>query len=136
MKQQRAKISLHIRHPTRDLSKVCIALGLKPRHIWKKGDERRTPKGANIGGVRENSYCTIDIGPASRQPLAKQIEAALEPLKSHRAMLRRLTSTGGRVSFYVGWFCDHDTGETLSSPLLEAMTALRIGLELNIYLPD
>jgi hypothetical protein len=69
-------------------------------------------------------------------PLAKQIEANLVPLKRHRAMFRRLSSTGGTISFYVGWFCDENTGETVSSQLLEAMTDLRIALELNIYLPD
>jgi len=136
MKRQRAKLSLHIEHPNRDLSRVCNVLGLRARHIWKKGDERRTPKGNKIGGIRETSYCSIEFGPPSREPLAKQIEANLTPLKRHRAMLRRLYSTGGTISFYVGWFCDESTGETLNSRLLSAMSELRIALELNIYLRD
>jgi hypothetical protein len=134
MKRQRAKLSLHIKHPTRDLSRVCNALGFKPRHIWKKGDERQTPRGNKIGGIREASYCSIDFGLPSREPIAKQIEANLVLLKRHRATLRKLSSSGGTISFYVGWFCDETTGEILSNELLWAMTDLRIALELNIYL--
>lgn len=136
MKRQNTKLSLHIKHPTRDLSAVCIALDLKPTHIWKKGDERQTPRGAKIGGTRTNSYCSIEFGASSRRPLPKQIEAALAVLKPHRAILRRLSSTGGRLSFYVGWFCAGDTGERLDWQLLEAMTDLRIALDLNVYMPE
>jgi hypothetical protein len=136
MKRQQTKLSLHIKHPTRDLSRVCSALGFEPTHIWKKGDERRTPKGNKIGGLRENSYCSIELGPTSREPLPKQIESALARLQSHRTLLRRLSSTGGTISFYVGWFCDEDAGETLSAQILESMARYRIALELNIYLPD
>ncbi len=136
MKRQRVKLSLHIKHPTRDLSSVCSALRFEPTNIWKKGDERRTPKGNKIGGLRENSYCSIDLGQSSREPLPKQIEAALTLLQPHRAMLQRLSSTGGTISFYVGWFCDEDAGETLNAQILERMARLRVALELNIYLPD
>jgi hypothetical protein len=136
MRQQRVQLSLHIRHPTRDLSKVCSGLGLKPKHIWKKGDERRTPKGNKIGGLRDASYCSIDLSPVSRKSLVEQIEANVEMLKRHRSTLRKLSSTGGVISFYIGWFCDEHTGEALSTQLLGAMSDLRIALELNIYIPD
>ena len=136
MKRQRAKLSLHIKHPTRDLASVCSALGFKPTNIWKKGDERRTPKGNKIGGLRENSYCSIGLGQSPRDPFPKQIEAVLTLLQPHRSMLRRLSSSGGTISFYVGWFCDEDTGETLNAQILERMAHLGIALELNIYLPD
>lgn len=51
-------------------------------------------------------------------------------------MLRRLCSTGGRISFYIGWFCDEHTGEALSHEILAQMADLRIALDLNIYVPD
>ncbi|UFZ06971.1 hypothetical protein LQG66_11990 [Bradyrhizobium ontarionense] len=62
--------------------------------------------------------------------------AALAWLAPHRALLRRLVATGGRVSFYVGWFCDEHTGEAFDWNLLAALADLRIVLELNIYVPD
>jgi hypothetical protein len=136
MKRQRTKLSLHIKHPTRDLSIVCDAFGIRPKHLWTAGDERRTPKGNKIGGFRTASYCSVDLGPTTRQPLLKQIESALELLKPHRRMLRRLSSTGGRISFFVGWFCEEHTGESFDHGILEAMADLGIALDLNIYIPD
>lgn len=135
MKRQRAQLSLHIKHPTRDLSSVCTTLGLEPKHIWEKGEERRTPKGNKLGGKRDSSYCAIELEP-SKASLPKQIEAALALLKPHQAMLRKLSSTGGRISFYVGWFCDEHTGEAFGWEILDAMADLRIALDLNIYVPD
>jgi len=134
MTRQQVKISLHIRHPTRDLSRVCRALRLEPKHIWKKGDERRTPKGNKIGGLREDSYCSIELGPTSRESISKKVEAALTLLEPHRALLRKLSSTGGTVSFFVGWFCESDTGERLSAQVVERMARFRIALDLNVYL--
>jgi Domain of unknown function (DUF4279) len=136
MGPQRTALSLHIRHPTRELSCVCAALGFAPKHIWKKGDERQTPKGRMLGGFRDSSYCSIDLGPTSREPLSTKIEAALTLLKPHRAILRELSSSGGLVSFFVRWFCDEDTGERFNWQTLEGMTDLRIALDLNIYTPE
>ena len=136
MKRQRAKLSLHIKHPTRDLSSVCATFGLRPTHLWKAGDERRTPKGNKIGGLRTESYCSIHFGPTTRQPLSKQLEAALGMLKPHRRILRRLSSTGGSISFFVGWFFKEHAGESFSRQILDEMADLRIVLELNIYVPD
>jgi len=136
MGPQRTKVSLHLMHPTRDLSIVCRTLGLRPKVIWKKGDERRTPKGTSIGGTRESSYCSIDFGAASKVDLSKKIEAAAQLLKPHRTILRRLSLTGGRTSFYIGWFCDEHTGEEFSYEILAHMAELHIALEFNIYIPD
>jgi hypothetical protein len=136
MGPQRSQLSLHLKHPTRDLSIICRTLGLGPKVIWKKGDERRTPKGRSIGGIRDGSFCSIDLGAASKVDLSKKIEAAVELLKPHRTLLRRLSSTGGRNSFYVGWFCDEDTGEEFNHDVLTLMVDLSIALDLNIYVPE
>jgi Domain of unknown function (DUF4279) len=136
MKRQRTKLTLHIKHPTRDLSLVCDELGMHPVHIWKAGDERRTPKGTRLAGLRAASYCSVDLGSTTRKLLSKQIEAALVLLKPHRRLLRRLSSTGGRISFFVGWFCDEHTGDSFDNQILDEMADLRIGLDLNIYIPD
>jgi uncharacterized protein DUF4279 len=115
---------------------VCDALGLRPAVLWKAGDPRRTPKGNVIGGRRTGSYCSIEVGTSRRELLVDQIRAALALLKPHRRMLRKLSSTGGRISLFVGWFCDGHTGESLDWQILNEMTELRIALDLNIYVPD
>ncbi|MBR0836629.1 DUF4279 domain-containing protein [Bradyrhizobium manausense] len=115
---------------------VCKALGLKPEFLWKAGEKRQTPRGTRIGGVRTESYCSIDFGESRREGFARQMQAALARLKPHRRTLRKLTSTGGRVSFFVGWFCDKHTGESLDRQLLGGMAELQIAIDLNIHIPD
>jgi hypothetical protein len=136
MGPQRTVLSLHLHHPTRDLSTACAALGLVPRHIWTRGDEHQTPKGTKIGGIRDSSYCSIELGITSQEPLSDKIEAALALLRPHRGILRELSSEGGRLTFFIGWFCDEDTGEALRWQTLDEMSDLRIELGLNIYVPD
>lgn len=136
MGPQHKKLSFRITHPTRDLSPVCAALGMVPARIWKSGEERTTPKGTRVGGIRDHSYCSIAFGESSKAPLNEKIAAALSVLKPQRALLRELTHTGGALSFFVGVFCDDNTGESLSGALLEAMADLGIGLDLDIYVPE
>jgi hypothetical protein len=136
MGPQRNKLSLHLKHPTRDLSIICRALGLRPKVIWRKGEERQTPKGRSIGGVRDISYCSIDLGVTSKVDLSKKVEMAIELLTPHRILLRRLSSTGGRASFNIGWFCNEDTGEELRYDILARMADLCIALDFNIYVSD
>ena len=133
---QRTALSLRIGHPMRDLSSLCAALGLVPTHIWKKGDERKTPRGRKLGGTRDSSYCTIRFGETSRQRLPEKIQAALSLLKPHRELLRELSSTGGEVSFFVGWFLEDNTGSYFDWKILDELVDLRIGLELDIYVPQ
>jgi hypothetical protein len=135
MGPQRTNLTLRLHHPTRDLLPVCTALGLAPRHAWKKGDERQTPNGRNLGGVRDSSYGSADLCKTSREPLSKKIEAALTRLEPYREVLEEVWSTGGRLSFFIGWFLDEDTGDTLDWPILQKTSQLRIELELNIYVP-
>jgi hypothetical protein len=136
MKQQRSKLGIQIQHPSRDLSKVCLTLGLKPKIVWKKGEERRTPKGNKIGGIRNFSHCSIDFKFPARQPLHEKIVAILARLKPYRTMLRKLWSTGGTISLYIGWFCDADTGLPLDTQILSVMADLRVSVELFVYIPE
>jgi hypothetical protein len=68
--------------------------------------------------------------------LSKKIDAAAGLLKPHRTILRRLSSTGGRISFHIGWFCGQHTGEALGYEILADMADLHIALDLNIYVSD
>jgi hypothetical protein len=136
MRNQLAQLSLRIFHPSNDLSITCRSLGLKPKVLWRAGEERRTPKGNAIGGLRANSYCLIEFGRPRRKPFANQMENALAQVVPHRRLLKRLASTGGKISFAVAWFCDEHTGASLDSSLLSELAGLKIGIELFVYAPD
>jgi len=101
MKYQRTTLSLQFRHPERDLTAICDELGLAPKFTWKAGDQRRTPRGNLLEGIRPSSYCSIDLGPTRRVSLARQIETTLGLLQPHRRMLRRFSSSGGGISLFI-----------------------------------
>jgi hypothetical protein len=117
------------------LSPVCAVLGLVPAPIWKKGDERKTPKGRKLGGTRDSSYCSIALGETSRQPLRENC-GCLVALQATSRALRELSSTGGEVSFFVGWFLDENTRDYFDWQILGEMADLRIGLDLDVYVPQ
>ena len=136
MKYQRTTLSLQFRHPERDLTAICDELGLAPKFIWKAGDQRRTPRGNLLEGIRPSSYCSIDLGPTRRVSLARQIETALGLLQPHRRMLRRFSSSGGGISLFIGWFLDADIREVLEHRLLGQAADLRVAIDLDVYIPE
>jgi len=136
MDRHNIRISFNSIHPTSDLSELCEALGVKPEILWKKGDEKRTPKGNIIGGIRENSRCLISFSPFPRNTLSEQLMSILDNFKSHRTLLYNLSNSGGTHNFFVGIFYSENTVETFSLKLFELLLELRIELVLDLYPRD
>lgn len=132
----RLHLAICIRHPDRDLSAVCSSLGLVPKYVWKKGDERKTPKGTKLEGSREDSRCIIQLEALSDRPMIGLIQSALEQLRPHKATLRDLTNSGGTINFRIGWFLNGDTGESIDQKVLASMADLGIGFEFFVYAPE
>jgi hypothetical protein len=136
MQLQRVNISLNVVHPTDDLSRLGVALGLQPHVLWAKGDKKRTPKGNEIGGCRNYSRCTISFGDPCVATLSTQIAAALLKIQPHRKILQDITDSGGKINFFIGLFCVQNTIETLGLDILKALVEMRIELVLDIYSSD
>jgi len=130
------KISFNSIHPTSDLSQLCEALGVQPDILWKKGDEKRTPKGNIIGGIRENSRCQISFSPFPRNTLSEQLMSILDNFKPHQSLLYNLSNSGGTHNFFIGVFYSENTVETFSLKLFELLLELRIELVLDLYPRD
>src|SRR5437868_441623 len=58
---QKFDLSLRLRHPDADLNPIARKLGLAPSTCWTKGDARVAPDGAPLGGVRDSSYCSVQL---------------------------------------------------------------------------
>src|SRR5262249_48935926 len=129
MKSTHYTVSLRVEHPELDLSVVPASLGLSAKHIWRAGDERRTPKGTVLRALRDNSYCIIDFEGSGR--LRDQLNSVLSKLSAQRPLFENITSSGGRISLFVGWFSSGDSGETIDSAILNRMGELYLGLDLN-----
>lgn len=73
-------ISFRVTHPTLDAGTITAQLCMTPKFCWTVGEPRKTPKGTPLDGVREESYCTFDIGSGEDGELAQCLYTALDNL--------------------------------------------------------
>lgn len=106
---------------------------MKPRHSWSAGEPRRTPVGTPLDGLREESYCSFDMGGGDDGNLAECLCAAVSKLKAYRTFLRQMSEARADLSFYVFWYPNGDTGAVFDTRLLADLTDLGITLGINVY---
>lgn len=125
-------VSLRITHPEGDPVAICTTLGLTPHVYWTAGDDRKTPQGRLLGGVRSESYCTIRMGSGTDGGVVTCLRSALEMLRPHRDFLLQLKQEGGALMAYIFWHCDGDTGAVFDAQLLCEMADLGVDLGINV----
>jgi hypothetical protein len=125
--------SLRLRHPEADLAPIAKSIGLRVSTGWVRGDTRKSPKGTVLGGVREDSYCSMDLGTYKRMNVADALGKCLEQLKPSKRKLQKLVRSGGTVSIAIGWFCKGDVGASIPTSIVETLSKLGITLDLYIY---
>jgi len=109
---------------------------------WRAGEQRRTPKGNPLNGVRSETYWYADIveGESITKRLVSALHEALDKLELHESFLKRIRDEGGRAEFFVGWYIKSQAGEDFDQSLLSRLTKLQIDLALDNYhdpdLPD
>ena len=135
MGSYRFALSFRVSHPTADLAELPARLGLPASRCWKAGEPRRTPKGDLLAGTNEESYCTMLIPHSDETELPELLGSTLVLLSSQADLLQGLESSGGSFNFFVGWFSERNSGDTLGWNLLRKMARLRISLDLDIYGP-
>jgi hypothetical protein len=127
-------LSLRIQHPTLDLIPVCLNLGLTPKIIWRAGEDRVTPKGNPIGGTRDQSYCSVEFFRLSSKETSDQILEVLKELGKHQAAIRNISSSGGRVSLYLGIFSSADFAWVLPGDIITPLGQMKIEIDVNVYI--
>ncbi len=127
----RFRISLRIVHPNLRSEEITDALGLVPDVSYSAGDEKVTPKGSVIGGQRAETYWTHEwpVNGSFEESLGKLTERLL----GNGDYLRQLSSTGGRVECFVGWFSSRNSGFYVTSDLSRVLSELKIDLAFDIY---
>jgi hypothetical protein len=129
-------LTLCIKHPDADLTDVPVRLGLPARRLWKKGDPRTAPNGRVQGGIYKNSLCAIQLGQRHERSLPAGLKFALGTLLPCKEYLAELVANGAELQFFIGWFSDANSGDTLDWEILRDMAALKISLDLDFYGPD
>jgi hypothetical protein len=129
-------ISLRIVHPTLDLGAVTAALGITPSVIWRVGEPRVTPKGTPLPTVAKKSFWTARIveGSSLEGDLNSALGRALDAVAAGSSLFAELTSSGGEVEFFVGWFIEGgNSGDVLNHHLFGRLAAMHIDLSFDIY---
>jgi hypothetical protein len=131
------RISLRVRHPSMAPEKITEALGIAPRHSWKAGEARQTPKGTPLADHNRATYWTADVA-AGRWPLDvnEAIHDTLKRLARYSSLLHQVRAEGGTVELFVGWFFENQSGAVMTHQCLALAGNLQIDLSFDIYPPE
>lgn len=131
--QREFALSLRMTHPEMDLQAFCDLIELVP---WKwnlAGEVRQTEDGRLLGGVHKRSFCTCSFELDEDASLEVAINDVLELLESKRKEIVDMTSSGGEMHFFIGWFFEGTAGMVLDWKTLRRMSDLEISFQLDAY---
>jgi hypothetical protein len=95
--------------------------------------QRAGPSKAPIGSYW---YSELLRGGSSVRPISRAFDEMIEKLGPHAAFFQELSSDGGGVELFVGWFFpDGNSGDVFGHSLLARLSVLKIDLCFDIY-PD
>jgi len=130
-------ISLRAKHPQVELGFLSNLFGKQPCVSWVAGDERKTPKGTSLGGIRENSYWVTRLTEEETVSESWQLEDLLEQslleVSVHAKELDEFFGSGGRLEFFVSVYGSRNFGLILSPDLMSRLGAAQIELQLDVY---
>lgn len=133
MNRPKVSVALRVFHPDIAPERVSSALGISPQHAWKAGEPRKTPKGEPLPGVYPSSYWSFRRDVKEDAALDEFLASWLRELGPHASLLQGISSSGGRVEFYVTWKYGATPRDTFSRGLLLAMADLGIDLSLEAF---
>jgi hypothetical protein len=126
------ELSFRVWHPAMSPEEISVGLRSKPNISWCVGEPRRTPKGAALPGVYDETYWVADVSePPTPVILAMAIAEMLSDLETKASFLQRVAETQGTAEVLVIW--SGSGGLTLPAGLLQRMSALNINLSIDIY---
>jgi hypothetical protein len=97
------------------------------------GEQRKTPRGEELGGIYEESYCSFAVEQHDREDLAETLYRFASSLEKHKDLFDRIRGGGGRIELFMRWPIVEDAGFTLPSEILVRFGALKIDLTVDVY---
>jgi hypothetical protein len=138
MSEYEFTISLRIRHPGIDPSRITESIGVEPQHTWRAGDARRDATGDELKGVYRESYW---MGRLMAEPQLSSMQMSVEglllqlasQLRRSQDFLEQLTREGGVSELHVSLFARTDFRLELSTQLVSALDRLRLGVIVEVH---
>jgi hypothetical protein len=128
-----SNISIRLWHPTLPAIDIISELALQVKFSNSVGQKKKTPKGEQLEGIYQETYCCFLFRTKTTEHLHKEFAAGCEHLEARASFMDNFLRTGGRLEFYVSIFLDGDRGFELDNLLLRRMDALGLGLSVELY---
>jgi Domain of unknown function (DUF4279) len=138
MSEYEFTISLRLRHPAIDPSRITQMLGIEPQHTWKAGDPRRDPAGGALAGVYRESYW---MGRLMDEPQLSSTRLSVESvllqtlahLRRSHDFLEQLHAEGGVAELHVSLYAREDFRLELSAQSLGLLGRLGFAVALEVH---
>jgi hypothetical protein len=138
MSEYEFTISLRLRHPAIDPSKITRTLSIEPQHTWKAGDPRRDPAGGALEGVHRESYW---MGRLMEEPQLSSTRLSVESellqilahLRRSYDFLEQLHAEGGVAELHVSLYAREDFRLELSAHSLGLLGRLGLAVALDVH---
>ena len=138
MSEYEFTLSLRLRHPAIDPSRITQTLGIEPQHTWKAGDPRRDPTGGALEGVYRESYW---MGRLMDEPQLSSARLSVESvlleklatLRRSQDFLEQLHAEGGVAELHVSLYAREDFRLELSDQSLGLLGRLRLAVALDVH---
>jgi hypothetical protein len=138
MSEYEFTVSLRLRHPVIDPSRITQTLGIEPQHTWKAGDARRDPTGGALEGVHRESYW---MGRLMDEPQLSSARLSVESvllqtlahLRRSQDFLEQLHAEGGVAELHVSLYAREDFRLELSEESLGLLGRLGLAVALDVH---
>jgi Domain of unknown function (DUF4279) len=138
MSEYEFTISLRLRHPAIDPSRITQTLGIEPQHTWKVGEPRRDPAGGTLAGVYRESYW---MGRLMDEPQLSSARLSVESvllqtlahLRRSHDFLEQLHAEGGVAELHVSLYAREDFRLELSAQTLGLLGRLGLAVALDVH---
>ena len=138
MSEYEFTVSLRLRHPAIDPSKITRTLSIAPQHTWKAGDPRRDPAGGALEGAYRESYWMgrlVDEPQLSSARLSVEsvLLQTLAHLRRSYAFLEQLHADGGVAELHVSLYAREAFRLELPEELLGLLSRLGLAVALDVH---
>ena len=138
MSEYEFTVSLRLRHPAIDPSRITQTLGIEPQHTWKAGDPRRDPAGGALEGVYRESYW---MGRLMDEPQLSSARLSVESvllqklaqLRRSHDLLEQLHAEGGVAELHISLYAREDFRLELSEQSLGLLGRLGLSVALDVH---
>ena len=138
MSEYEFTVSLRLRHPTIDPSRITQTLGIEPQHTWKAGEPRRDPVGGALEGIYRESYWMGRLMDEPQLSSARlSVESVLLQILAHlrrsHDFLKQLHAEGGVAELHVSLYAREDFRFELSGESLGLLGRLGLAVALDVH---